>query len=101
MKNKMESRIMGTMDSEYIDTISKDAGAEDEDMQKDIRERAQGNPGASNVLGQLSSRGAEVYNAVAHNLGNGSEIYSKYSDECKKNLDILIEKYSEKVAEKE
>ena len=84
---------LGPMGDEYIDAISKEAGANSEDIQKDIRERAQGNPGASNVLGQLAAKGAEVYNTVAPNLGTGSEIWEKYSDECGKNLNTLIEKY--------
>jgi len=82
-----------SMDGEDIDAISKNAGAESEDVQKDIREKAKGNPGSSSVLGQLATKGAEIYNTVAPNLGTGSEIWKKYSDECDKNLDTLIKKY--------
>jgi hypothetical protein len=89
----IKSIELGPMGDEHIDAISKDAGAESENVQKNIRERAQGNPGASNVLGQLAARGAEIYNTVAPNLGTSSEIWEKYSDECDENLDALIEKY--------
>lgn len=64
-----------------------------EDVQKDIRERAKGNPGAAEVLEQLASRGAETYSRVAPNLGTGYEIWIKYKDECGKNLDKMIKRY--------
>lgn len=85
---------LGPMEDEYIDGISKQAGAENMDVQKDIRERAEGNPGAANVLGQLAARGAEIYGKVAPNLGTSSKIWEKYKEECGQDLDAMIEKYS-------
>ncbi|MDO8676350.1 MAG: hypothetical protein Q7K16_01725 [Candidatus Azambacteria bacterium] len=84
---------LGPMGDEHIDAISKNAGAENMDVQKDIRDRAQGNPGAANILGQLAARGAEIYSKVAPNLGTSSEIWEKYKDECGQDLDAMIEKY--------
>ena len=92
----MSNVELGPLEDEPNDEIAKDQGVESEDIQKDIRERAQGNPGATNVLNQLASRGAEVYNAVAPNLGPGYEIWLKYRDECKEDLDAMIEKYGGK-----
>ena len=84
---------MGPMKDDHINEISKNAGAESMDVQKDILERAKGNPGAARILGQLASKGEEIYSKVAPNLGNGSEIWLKYKDECGEDLDAMIEKY--------
>ena len=72
---------------------TKSAGTESIDIQNDIIERAKGNPESVDVLDQLASRGAEIYNTIAPKLGVGTEIWLKYRDECGKNLDVMIKKY--------
>ena len=85
---------MGPMGDQDINKIAGDAGAESLDIQKDIRDRAKGNPGVANVLGQLASRGEEIYNKVAPKLGTGGEVWEKYKDECREDLDTLIKNYT-------
>lgn len=71
------------------------------DTKKDIISRSKGsdggiNPGALRVLHDLAQKGPEIYQAVAPQLGTGSEIWLKYKDECGEDLDTLIEKYGKK-----
>ena len=89
----MKSFEMGPVGDNIINKISEDAGIESVDILSDIKERSKGNIGASRVLSDLAFKGAEIYNKVAPNLGSGSEIWLKYSDDCNSNLDALIEKY--------
>jgi len=67
-------------------------GGVDPQIQKDIIERTQRNPGAISVLGELAKRGSEVYSSVVPNLGTGPAVYEKFV-ECGRNLDSLIEKF--------
>jgi len=85
---------LGGMEDEHIDIVTEQSGVKDEDVQKDVRERAKGNPGSARVLAELSLRGPEIYNVVAPMLGSGADIWLKYKDECRENMDDLIEKYS-------
>ena len=64
------------------------------DYLEDIMLRSEGNHGAKKVLNDIYKKeGSDIYDMVAPNLGKGSEIWLKYKDECREDLEALIEKY--------
>ena len=77
-----------------IENMGNKPEQEQKDYMQDIMDRCEGNPGALRVLDDiLKEKGPEMYDKVAPNLGQGSEIWLKYKDECGEDLDALIEKY--------
>ncbi|MFH1626640.1 MAG: hypothetical protein ABH971_00840 [bacterium] len=78
--------------------IKNGGGNEIIDIKEDIFKRSKGVPGALKVLTNLAKLAIideNIYKKVAPNLGEGSEIWRKFSVECDENLDDLIKKYSE------
>lgn len=83
---------MSTRDTERI----AEQNGSPEELKQDVVRRSEGNPGAIRVLSMLAAKGAQVYYAVAPNLGGRVEIWTKFQDECRGDLDELIEKYGSK-----
>ena len=75
-------------------SVNTKSSTEDAETRADILNRSKGNAGAMRILVELLSKGGEVYKKVASNLGEGSQIWEKFKDECGENLDLLIQKYS-------
>lgn len=64
------------------------------DLEQDIVNRGEGNPGAVTVLARiLREHGPLMYTRVAPNLGRGPDIWIKFKNECDKDLDELVKRY--------